>query len=102
MLLKGTAIATCSDRLNGAKATSSPPICTLNAKVDAGGWTNLSPEEQDCYQAFLLDLKDGDYVVYINVPDYGKCSLARVTGPYFWRYDGEDFNHRFPRWTSHP
>ena len=35
-------------------------------------------------------------VVYINVPEWGKCTLAEVTGPYEWRFDDCDFNHRFP------
>jgi hypothetical protein len=36
------------------------------------------------------------YVVYINVPEWGKCTVARVTGAYMWRFDDDDFNHRFP------
>jgi hypothetical protein len=44
----------------------------------------------------LLDLKEGDYVVYINLPEWGKCTVAQVTGPYEWRFEDDDFNHRFP------
>jgi len=68
----------------------------LKARIDASGWNSLTTEEKDCCQWFLLDLKAEDYVVYINVPEWGKCTLARVTGPYFFRYEGDDFNHRFP------
>lgn len=68
----------------------------LQERIKAGEWDALSEEEQNCYQRFLLDLKKDDYVVYINVPDRGRCTLARVTGPYAWRYEDEDFNHRFP------
>ena len=68
----------------------------LKSKIDMNGWNGLSDDEKDCYQGFLLDLKANDYVVYINVPEWGKCTLARVTGPYFWDYQDSDFNHRFP------
>jgi len=71
----------------------------LQTKIDTLGWeAGLSDDEKNCYHAFLLDLKADDYVVYINVPEWGKCTLARVTGPYFWRFEdieGTDFNHRF-------
>ncbi len=61
------------------------------------GWDSLTQEEIEWYHhIFLLRLKDGDHVVYINVPKWGQCTLAKVTGPYYWRYDGGDFNHRFP------
>jgi len=68
----------------------------LKERIDAGGWNCLSDEEKDCYQGFLLDLRSEDYVIYINVPEWGKCTIARVTGPYVWRFEDKDFNHRFP------
>ncbi len=68
----------------------------LKKRVDEKGWDSLTDEEKDCYQIFLLDLKAGDYVVYINVPEWGKCTVAKVTGEYQWKFEGEDFNHRFP------
>jgi len=68
----------------------------LKTKIESQGLDSLSKDEKNCYQSFLLDIKDGDYVVYINMPQWGKCSVARVTGSYFWRYDEGDFNHRFP------
>jgi hypothetical protein len=67
----------------------------LKQRVEKDGWDNLSDEEKDCYQSFLLDFKEGDYVIYINVPEWGKCTVARVTGPYQWRFEDGDFNHRF-------
>jgi len=42
-----------------------------------------------------LDLNPGDNVIYINVPQPGRCTLARVTGRYLGRSTDEDFNHRF-------
>lgn len=70
-------------------------LIQLKARIDKDGWNSLSDDEMDCYQGFLLELKENDFVVYINAPEWGKCTLARVTGPYFWREDGGDFNHRF-------
>jgi hypothetical protein len=67
----------------------------LQDKVATTGWDSLSSEEKDCYQGFLLEIKAGDYVVYVNVPEWGKCTAARITGPYHWKLDDEDFNHRF-------
>ena len=68
----------------------------LKARVEKDGWRSLSDDEKACYYSFLLDLKNGDYVVYINIPKYGECTIAKVTGEYQWRYDDKDFNHRFP------
>ncbi len=71
----------------------------LKSKIEASGWNSLLEEEQKCYQAFLLDFKEDDYVVYVNLPEWGQCTLARVTGPYAWKFEdieGSDFNHRFP------
>lgn len=68
----------------------------LRDRIERDGWNSLNSEEQDCYQEFLLSLDCGDYVVYINVPEWSQCTLARVTGRYFWRWEDDDFNHRFP------
>ncbi|MDE0155608.1 MAG: restriction endonuclease [Gammaproteobacteria bacterium] len=68
----------------------------LNNRIEQDGWESLSEEEKDCYSEFLLGMQPGDYVVYINVPEWGKCTLAKVTGQYEWRFDDDDFNHRFP------
>lgn len=67
---------------------------TLQAKIDEG--ESLTDKEWDCYYPFLLDIGENDYVVYINIPEWGKCTLARITGQYFWSYEDKDFNHRFP------
>lgn len=68
----------------------------LKFRIDSNGWDSLSEEEQDCCQIFLLEFKVNDYVIYINVPEWGKCTVARVIGPYEWRFEDSDFNHRFP------
>ena len=67
----------------------------LRERIEQYGWESLSSEEKDCYHDFLLGIEPDDYVVYINVPVWGKCTLAKVTEGYFWRFDDNDFNHRF-------
>lgn len=64
-------------------------------KLVNGGRSSLTPHELECNQSFLLDLVKGDWVIYINVPSYGRCTIAQVAGPYYWKYTGGDFNHRF-------
>ena len=68
-------------------------LITLQAKIDDGD--SLTDGEWDCYHKFLLDIQKNDYVVYINIPEWGKCTLARVTGPYFWSDEDDDFKHCF-------
>lgn len=68
----------------------------LKKRIEQDRWESLSKEENNCYYGFLLGIEPGDYVVYINVPEWGKCTLAEVTGEYEWRFDDDDFNHRFP------
>lgn len=70
----------------------------LKERIDRDGWDSLTDEEKECYNSsrFLLELQDGGYVVYINLPEWGQCTLARVTGTYGFRYENDDFNHRFP------
>jgi hypothetical protein len=63
--------------------------------VEQRGWDALSDDEKGCYQEFLLEISPGDYVVYVNLPQWGRCTLARVTGEYYWDRIAEDFNHCF-------
>jgi len=67
----------------------------LRDRIAAQGWDSLDDEEQDCYHEPLLSLDSGDHVVYLNVPAWGRCTLAEVAGTYFWRWGDNDFNHRF-------
>lgn len=68
---------------------------SLQQRIEAQGFASLSADEADCFQNFLLRLNPGDHVVYINVPSWGRCTLARVTSPYCWEWRDDDFNHRF-------
>jgi hypothetical protein len=67
----------------------------LKAKIESDGWQNLSKDDQSRYQAFLLELTKDDWVVYVNLPEWGQCTVAGVSGPYYWKLLGEDFNHCF-------
>ena len=68
----------------------------LEKRIKQHGWDTLSDDEKECWHPFLLEFQDGDYVVIINAPEWGKCTLAKVTGEYQWRWEQGDFNHRFP------
>ena len=67
----------------------------VKAKVDREGIDALAREEREAWDnRFLLEVQKGDYLIYINLPSYGKCTIARVSGPYEWAFDWDDFNHR--------
>ena len=48
----------------------------LREKIERSGWDSLNGDERDCYQDFLLRLQGDDYVVYINVPQWGPMYLG--------------------------
>ena len=43
-------------------------------------------------QLFLLDVKKDDWIVHINLPEWGKCIAVKVLGTYSFD-DGIDFNY---------
>lgn len=60
----------------------------IESKIKKFGWENLTEIEKDCWKAnFMLNIKEKDYIVYINVPEYGECTVAKVTGEYFWNWE---------------
>lgn len=66
----------------------------LQDKISQNKWKDLTEEEKDCWKAnFLLRIKPEDYIVYINTPTYGRCTIAKVVEEYKWENLGEDFNH---------
>jgi len=69
----------------------------LAQRIASDGLSTLTDDEKDCYQPFLLEIQPGDRVVYVNVPKYGQCTVARVDRPYFFEFDREigDLGHRF-------
>lgn len=69
-------------------------------KLDPRPWTDLDEKETDCFRKanFLLRINPGDWIVHINVPEYGKCVAARATSGY--EFDPQtptgDFRHYIP------
>jgi hypothetical protein len=52
----------------------------LKERIERDGWNSLTTKEQECIgrTAFLLDVRPGDYLVYINMPSYGWCSAVKI------------------------
>jgi hypothetical protein len=46
---------------------------------------------------WLISVKLGDYFVYINQPEYGQCTVVKITGTYRYASNNEvgDFRHSF-------
>lgn len=63
---------------------------------------SLSNDEKATWSRakFLLDVVIGDYLVYINMPAYGKCTIVKVEGEYHfdygWNSTINDFAHFVP------
>ena len=69
-------------------------LLVIKKKLNKNGLEYLSEDENGCWKAsFLLEIKKGDFLIYINMPNYGKCTIAQAEEPYSWDYWGEDFNH---------
>lgn len=61
-------------------------------------WSEMSEEEIETWNKtnFLLEIKEGDWVVHINVPTWGQCITGRVKEKYFFEddpTDKKDFRH---------
>ena len=74
--------------------------------MESKAWEELNEEETDCWNRghFLLEVAKGDWVVHVNIPEWGKCTAGKVTEPYKFdtkkntigadNYsDGGDFRH---------
>lgn len=78
-------------------------IRKIKKKSGERGWDSLSKEELTTWQHvwFVLGVKPGDYFVYINMPEYGKCTIVTITGGYDFSavWDPEEqgeFRHCLP------
>lgn len=74
---------------------TSADLRDIKRKIESQGWNSLTKHDLARYEPFLLDLTAGDWVVYVNIPKWGMCTLAQVNGGYFWDGSCEDFNHCF-------
>ena len=52
----------------------------LQERIARNGGNSLTKEEQECIARteFLLDVRPGDYFVYINMPSYGRCTAVEI------------------------
>ena len=65
--------------------------------IDKQGWQALHPDDEGRFQQYLLELNEGDWIVYVNLPEWGMCMAARVTGTYHWdEANHDDCNHCLP------
>lgn len=74
-----------------------------NGKSRFGMFDQKKSLEDECYgkNSMLLTIKDGDWIVHINMPAYGKCVAVKAIGKY--QFDdgikcswGNDFNNFIP------
>jgi Restriction endonuclease len=74
-----------------------------NGKSRFGMWDQKKSLKTDWYgaHAILLRIKKGDWIVHINMPNYGKCVAVQATGEY--EFDAgidfrgvKDFNNFIP------
>jgi len=68
------------------------------AELKEKPWAEMTEDEILVWSKtkFLLNIKENDWVVHINVPYWGKCVAAQVSGTYFFEEnDNEisDFRH---------
>lgn len=76
----------------------------IEKKIKKDGWKSLNNDEQEAWnhaKFMLLYVKPGDYFIYINMPEYGKCTIVKITGEYDFSevWDKEkkgDFRHFLP------
>ena len=63
-------------------------LLTIREQINNNGWNSLGSHQKECWKAsFMLNIQANDYIVYINVPSYGECTIAKVTSGYFWGWD---------------
>ena len=69
----------------------------LNVLKDKS-WEEMNEDEQICWKQswFMLDIQKDDWIVHINVPEWGKCTTAKVISGYSFENEGNevgDFRH---------
>jgi len=69
-------------------------------KLQGKPWKDMTKEEGDCWyhSHFLLGVKPGDWIVHVNIPRYGQCTAAMVSGDYRFDLNQQirDCGHYFP------
>jgi hypothetical protein len=74
-----------------------------NGKSRFGMWEQSDSLHEKWYgkNAFLLRVKEGDWIVHVNMPSYGKCVAVKTVGEYAFDEGvqcswGSDFNNFIP------
>lgn len=63
-------------------------LIAIREQINGSGWNSLTDTQKDCWKAkFMLEIEPEDYIVYINIPNYGECTVAKVTESYCWKWD---------------
>lgn len=62
--------------------------CDLR-KLNEMSWNQMDNVQIDCWKHAhrLLDFKQGDWILHINVPRYGMVTAARILGDYYYDND---------------
>ena len=62
-------------------------------KLQNKAWQEMNEKEQQCWAKanFLLGVKEGDWVVHINLPYWGACLSGQVSEPYSFEETENDF-----------
>ena len=74
--------------------------CDLN-RLKKMEWQNMNKDEQKSWynSHWLLDFKPGDWIMHINVPEYGLVTAAQINSDYFYQdnlpNDRQDGRHCF-------
>ena len=65
--------------------------------LEKKGWDDLTKEEADCYSScyFMLNIEKGDWIVHINVPEYGHCTAVQVSGGYSFDKKNNKFGSEY-------
>jgi len=74
-----------------------------NGKSRFGMWEQTKSLEEEWFgkHQMLRQIKPGDWIVHINMPEYGKCVSVQATGSYSFddgigSERGKDFNNFIP------
>lgn len=74
--------------------------CNLR-DLERKNWDEMNSDEALCYKQShsLLDIRKGDWIVQINLPEYGECIAAQADGEYTFGRACDvhgDFEHEIP------
>lgn len=68
-------------------------------KLEEKDWSEMTEDETICYKAgrFLQEIDIGDWIVHINVPEYGKCTAGIVNRKYEFDRNGNKMGREYTK-----